>query len=317
MTKLDKIFHKTFVDCLKLKSNETLMIVVDKATHALGKKFFEMALTRKFEAVLLEIDRKENPVFEPSLNISKIVQQAPVVLLLTSHFLIHSNLIKQACHNGARVLCANFHSRETFTRLTATDFLFIQKKSTRIADLFAIGKQIELKTPAGTKLSFKTGGLKIGINTAQIHEPGKFDYLPAGEANITPEEYSAQGILVVDGSVPPLFLIDNPITLHVKNGYAYKLTGGDEADILRKKLKPFGKGSRNIAEFGIGTNPAARLTGTSIEDEKVLGTAHIALGESAFEGGCLKKHLHIDMIFRKPTVTVDGYVILKNGRLMV
>jgi leucyl aminopeptidase (aminopeptidase T) len=37
---------------------------------------------------------------------------------------------------------------------------------------------------------------------------------------------------------------------------------------------------RSIAELGIGTKPAAILTGNVLEDEKVIGTMHLAFGTS-------------------------------------
>ncbi|RMF05165.1 aminopeptidase, partial [Candidatus Woesearchaeota archaeon] len=53
-----------------------------------------------------------------------------------------------------------------------------------------------------------------------------------------------------------------------------------------------------------------------LEDEKVLGTAHVALGNNISFGGSVNVPVHIDGVFRKPTVFVDGRKITENGKLL-
>ena len=67
-----------------------------------------------------------------------------------------------------------------------------------------------------------------------------------------------------------------------------------------------GPDGRNIAELGIGINPAAMLIGVILEDEKVGGTIHIALGDNSTFGGDVSVDLHLDGIITKPKVLVDG-----------
>ena len=51
-----------------------------------------------------------------------------------------------------------------------------------------------------------------------------------------------------------------------------------------------------MAELGIGTNAGARITGSIITDEKVLGTAHVAFGDNANTsyGGDNHAAIHVD-----------------------
>ena len=69
--------------------------------------------------------------------------------------------------------------------------------------------------------------------------------------------------------------------------------------------------------MGIGTNPKASITGKSIEDEKTLGTVHVAMGDPAFEGGSYHTHCHIDAVLKNPTLEIDGHLIIKNGKLLI
>ena len=78
-----------------------------------------------------------------------------------------------------------------------------------------------------------------------------------------------------------------------------------------------GKGARNIAEFGIGTNDSAKLSGVLLEDEKVMGTVHLALGNNITMGGTFNVPIHLDGIIKKPTVYLDGKLLMKSGKLLI
>ena len=71
-------------------------------------------------------------------------------------------------------------------------------------------------------------------------------------------------------------------------------------------------------EFGIGMNPASKIIGNVLEDEKKLGTVHVAFGDNSTFGGNVKCGIHIDGIILKPTVVInDEKTILEKGELTV
>jgi leucyl aminopeptidase (aminopeptidase T) len=47
----------------------------------------------------------------------------------------------------------------------------------------------------------------------------------------------------------------------------------------------------------------------------MLGQAHIALGDNIYYGGSTQSNVHIDMVLRDPTITLDGATIVENGKL--
>ncbi|MFA6506421.1 MAG: hypothetical protein WCT14_09995, partial [Treponemataceae bacterium] len=71
-----------------------------------------------------------------------------------------------------------------------------------------------------------------------------------------------------------------------------------------------------VAELGIGTNDKATLIGNLLEDEKVYGTVHLAFGSNATFGGTISAGVHIDGIMLNPTLTVDGRVIVRGGKVL-
>ena len=107
------------------------------------------------------------------------------------------------------------------------------------------------------------------------------------------------------------------IRIEVKDGFATRISGGATAKKLSRMLDSVGKNARNIAEFGIGTNDSVKLSGILLEDEKVMGTVHIALGNNISMGGSVNVPIHLDGVIKEPTVSMDGKVIMRSGKLLI
>ena len=102
-------------------------------------------------------------------------------------------------------------------------------------------------------------------------------------------------------------------TFFVEKGEAVKISdGGCKIAEYFKSIK----NARNIAEFGIGTNYQARVIGNILQDEKVLGTCHIAFGNNSSFGGKVYSEMHIDNVIQKPTIVVDKEIIMKDGKIV-
>ena len=102
--------------------------------------------------------------------------------------------------------------------------------------------------------------------------------------------------------------------MRVEKGRAAAAENG-VGEWLLETLDAGGESGRSIAELGIGTNPAAILTGNVLEDEKVVGTIHLAFGASAGLGGVNTAGVHIDGVIRRPTVELDGERVVDDGEL--
>jgi len=110
---------------------------------------------------------------------------------------------------------------------------------------------------------------------------------------------------VVDGSMSGFGILDSPLEFRVEKRYVTDIKG-KHAGKLNSILDKVGEKARNIAEFGIGINPEAKLIGNVLEDEKVGGTVHIALGDNSTFGGDVIAGIHLDGIIRNPEIFVDG-----------
>ena len=317
MTKFEKAIRKIIHTCLSLKSDENLLILIDEPHRKLGYLLLKTALGVSKNTFLLEIKVSKKDNIEPPGLINLLMKQGNAAIIATSNSFYHSKVLKTARHHGTRIVCLSGLSHDIIERSVNTDFEFITEKSNRLADLLSIGKVVTLTTAAGTNIAIPISRCKGVADTGIVKEAGMFGSLPAGEAWIPAEKNKAEGVVVIDGSLGVWGLVHEPIKLKIRKGYVKQITGNADAAHLRKKLKPYGKRVKNFAELGIGTNPKAILTGMSIEDEKVLSTVHIGLGDSTLKGGNLKKQCHVDAILKNPTLAIDGRLIIKDGKLMV
>jgi len=123
------------------------------------------------------------------------------------------------------------------------------------------------------------------------------------------------GVIVFDGSLAGFGLLSAAVRVTVAGGRAVE-ADGEAGEWLLQTLDAGGEHGRSLAELGIGTNSAAILTGNVLEDEKVIGTAHLAFGTSAGLGGVNVAGVHIDGVLRRPTVELDGVRVVADGRLL-
>lgn len=177
-------------------------------------------------------------------------------------------------------------------------------------------RTIIVRAPNGTSLSLSVLGRRVHADTGILTRRGSFGNLPAGEVFVAPVEGTAQGVLVLEWG--PTRRFSPPITLTVRDGNVVDIAGADDyAAYLRMRLSER-RENANIAEFGVGTNRAARRPDNILESEKIFGTIHIALGDNSSFGGNVKTPFHQDFVFFRPTVTLlrtDGSreVLLSDG----
>jgi leucyl aminopeptidase (aminopeptidase T) len=193
------------------------------------------------------------------------------------------------------------------------DYRKVSRLTQKVSDLLTKSSEAEIATPAGTDLHLNIAGREAHSDTGIFHKPGDFGNLPAGEAFIAPIEGDAEGRAVIDGRLGGMRGV---IKIVVRKGWAKKISGKPSRKI-RKMLDEAGPKAYNLAEFGIGTNPKARLFGNPLEDEKVLGTCHVALGDNSTFGGKVRAGIHIDGVLLRPTIKLDDKTLMRDGQLKV
>jgi leucyl aminopeptidase (aminopeptidase T) len=243
--------------------------------------------------------------------------QVDVVLCPTSKSLTHTDSRRAASAKGVRVATLPGVTEEVMVRCMNADYTEIAARTFRICELMRQTKVVRVTAPAGTDVTLPIEGREAHASSGLFREKGLWGNLPTGEAYLAPLEGLSNGIVVVDGSMASVGMVDQPIRIVVKDGYATDITGGASARRLVELLEPHGKDARTVAEFGVGTNDRAILTGVILEDEKVMGTIHIAFGDNKSMGGSVRVASHLDGLIKQPTVWFDDRKVMEGGRLLV
>ena len=304
-------------ECMGIKEAEEVLIIVDKNTHAIGTVLFNAAKSLGAEVLLLEMLERKTHGSEPPRLVAEAMKSASVIIMPTTKSLTHTRARLEATRQGARIASMPTITEDIMRRAMSADYVRIKERSQKLAELLSNGSEVQLTAPGGTALTFSIAGRKAHADTGDIRDKGSFSNLPAGEAYIAPVEGKTSGIAVIDGSMTGVGVVNTPVKMVIKDGYVTELSGGSEAETLSNLLQDKGKAARNIAELGIGTNEKALPSGSVLEDEKVMGTVHIAIGDNTTFGGVVEAQLHIDGIIKTPTLAIDGQIIIKNGKHLI
>ncbi|MDR1307747.1 MAG: aminopeptidase [Treponema sp.] len=233
---------------------------------------------------------------------------------------------------------------ESFGRTVPIDYAELGRRCAAVNAVLSAAESVHVAAPGGTDLTLGLKGREAKADDGDFSLPGRGGNLPAGESFISPENGTAEGAIVFDGSISLHrgdIIIREPIRCRVKDGYVTDISGGGEAGALLETVTlaekdavdyekagrlPEGQGevyrrnARNIGELGIGLNPRARITGGMLEDEKAFETCHFAVGHNYDSDA--PSLIHLDGLVKEPTITAymaNGSVLVieRKGKLAV
>lgn len=304
-------------DCMGTGPGESVLIVTDEPLRQIAYALWQAAKDLGHDVLLVEMLPRRTNGEEPPPEVADLMTKVDVVLCPTSKSLTHTDARRSASAAGARVGTLPGVTEDIMVRCMNADYHRIAARTQRICTLMEQTSAIRVQAPAGTDVTLPIAGRKAHASSGLFREKGQWGNLPTGEAYLAPLEGRSNGVVVVDGSMAGVGVTSQPIRIVVKDGCATDITGGPEAARLIELLEPHGKDGRNVAEFGIGTNDRAKLTGVILEDEKVMGTIHIAFGDNKSMGGTVGVASHLDGLVKQPTVWFDDRKVMDAGRLLV
>lgn len=302
--------------CLAVRPGETVLVVTDPGCEKVGRALWLAASGAGAEALFLLMKPRRVHGEEPPLAVAEAMKRASVCFAATTYSLTHTAARRDATSAGTRVASLPGITEEVMARAVLADCESLAVLTERIARILDRARTVRMLTALGTDLSMNVAGRQAVRDTGRYTTPGAFGNLPAGEACVAPIEGSVSGRVVVDGSVAGVGRVDAPVTLEIAGGKVASISGGTAAERVRMMLESVGGDARVVGEFGIGTNASAQVSGHTLEDEKVLGTAHVALGANASLGGTIQVGCHIDLVVLEPDVWVDDVQIMREGKLV-
>ena len=318
MSDLERAVSAVVNDCMGVREGESVLVVCNPATLGLAERLRGAAGRAGGEAMLAMMAERATHGTEPPAAIAAAMKAADVVLCPTQQSLSHTAARREATEAGARIATLPEVTEDMLARVMSADMTELRRRGAAVAAALDAASRARITCPNGSDLELHLDGRKAIPDAGEIREPGAFGNLPAGEGFISPLETEGGGTLVADGTIGGIGRVDPdaPVTVTVEDGRAVAATGPQGARLMEMLRAPGPEGT-GVAELGIGTNEKAILTGNLLEDEKILGTCHVAFGASAGIGGVVQVPIHLDCVVMRPTVELDGGVVVREGELLL
>lgn len=313
---LDRAVSTLIRDCLDLKPAEEMLVICNPMTEELGALLRINAQGEGGEATLAVISERESHAAEPPRPVAAAMLAADIIVAPTIQSISHTEARRAATEAGVRVASMPGVTADMLARVMGADLRLLRKRGSSIGRALGAGAEARITCARGSDLRLGLEDRTAIVDAGALNMRGAFGNIPCGEAFIAPFEGTGEGTLVVDGSIAGVGKLDEPAELTVRGGHLTEATGAAGAQLM-ELLTEHGPDGTSVAELGIGTNESAILTGNILEDEKIIGTAHVAFGASAAIGGTVQVPVHLDCVILRPTVEIDGHPIVQAGELVV
>jgi aminopeptidase len=202
----------------------------------------------------------------------------------------------------------------------AADYEEIYRVTQQVWQVVRTASRIEVATRKGTELAATFSRDRKWIPCdGRYWEQHRWGNLPEGETFTAP--LSVDGVIAAeemgDWFAAKYGLLAEPVLMRVKGGRLVSYETSDPQ--LRADIEGYmaqHPESNRVGEFAIGTNVGlTKIVGNFLQDEKFPGV-HIAFGDPyGFETGAdWECPSHVDVLASHATVTVDGRMIMEDGR---
>jgi leucyl aminopeptidase (aminopeptidase T) len=308
----------------KLSANDKVLILTDNYSTSIAEAFHKACVEKGCVVDSYKIENNKRPLKEIPAELEMLLPGKTIVLNIIKAYPEEiSYRIKWINKVEENKLAKMGHmpgiTEEMMFNSVNVDFGKMKVTADKLLEKLENAVQLHITADGGTDILLGVEGRKftgdIGV------QPGKMSNIPCGEIYCAPLETEANGVIVFDASIGDIGLLKQPLKVYVSNGRITKFES-DNKELVKRitELTNIDEEARVIGELGIGVNPGARITGNMLEDEKSLGTAHIAFGNNAdFPGGGKNNSkIHRDSLFYRPTIEVryaDGSrkLLMKQG----
>ena len=247
-------------------------------------------------------------------------------LVLDLMLLLFSPEQAEILESGTKILLA-VEPPEVLVRMvpTAADRDAVERAGAAIG----AARQMRVSSYAGTDLVCRIGQYPPVLEYGYVDRPGRWDHWPSGFVLTWPNEGETSGRIVIDRGdilLPMKSYAREPIELTVEKGYATRIEGGVDAELLRDYMASFDDPEGfAMSHIGWGLQPRARWSTLSLYDREqtiamdaraFAGNFLFSLGPNTEVGGSRNTACHIDIPLRGCTVMLDEHTVVRDGRVV-
>lgn len=311
-----------------VKAGEEVLIVIDPQTDMRMANAIAGAVSRlgaEYGIYMMPIRGKDKAtIFPKSLELGMDACDVFVGMTTASGAAIYNNHLKELINEKKlREVSICLRSIDNFTRGGAlADYEKVYADGEKLQKIWRGKKTAHIVTPAGTDLYMEMNQMEPIIECGIARNPGDAMAWSDGEVSLGPVIGTTHGKLVIDGPICYYGCPTIPVELKIEGGRIVEVVGGDPkiCKEIRRQIAEV-KDSDNIAEIGLGLNPACLFNGDFEEEKKARGTCHIAMGNGFYYGQPARSTVHIDMVQYNPTVIFDEgapteTLIVKDGKVV-
>jgi hypothetical protein len=187
---------------------------------------------------------------------------------------------------------------------------------------------VRVTSAAGTDLRFRVGSRPVNrqdgdasaarAGRAQVLIDREIE-LPAGASRVAPLEDTVEGTI----AFPPSQWSGRPVEglrLHFARGQVERIEAASGREAVEREMQAAGEAGRRFREFALGFNPLLTVPGQSPWIPYYgygAGVVRLSLGDNSELGGAVGGGYVRWNFFTDLTVTVNGTVWVKEGRLTV
>jgi 2,5-dihydroxypyridine 5,6-dioxygenase len=332
------LFAEVFARC-KVAPGDACAVLSETQSRRLNVQLAELALhklgARPFHVVVLT-PRQQAPVPIRSTGASVALQGLGPALqaLSASTFvadctlegLMHAAELPAILKGGTRVLYISNEHPEVLERLapSSDDEQRVRAAMRQLRD----ARQMKVSSPAGTALTIRVEGARVGGVWGYTEKPGTLSHWPGGLCLCFPRSDSVNGTLVMaPGDLNLTFkrYAESAVRLLIENDYVTRIEGDSlDAELMREYFAAWGdREAYAVSHVGWGMNPRARWDALVMYDRAdVNGTEQRAFaGNFLYSTGANEvagRHTlgHFDLPFRHCTVELDGKAVVRDGKLV-
>jgi len=305
---------KTVIEtCMQLRSHENLLVITDPKTAEIGQVLYEAGSQVSDRVLMVMMPSTHRHGQEPPAPVADLMRRQHVVIAATRYSLTHTRARLISSKDGARIATMPGVTRSMFIEGgMTTDFDVLQTRIAGMARILRKHREISIKNNDGDSLEFTISGRWNLEDNGICNRPGQVTNLPAGKifADVKPE--SVNGVIKINGTWDSISIIE-PICVIIDEGRIVDIQAPNEGVLNEQILEFIGENRDSIkmVEFGFGMNPKARISGSALEDEKVLGSCYIVLQQPASRRA---HELRATGILIDSTVMLGDHNLIESGK---
>lgn len=313
MDELYQAAEKAIKQALALKEGEQFLLVTDKHKMEIAEALAHWAKEVGAETTTYLMTEALRPITEPTTLFRLLCVKASAMAYMLDARMeekpFRGYMVKAGVANS-RICMMPGLTKDMMERLVNIDFHELDIFGKKLLGKLADSEEILVENVEGTHVEFSVKGRKWKNDNGNISQKGMHGNLPAGEVFTAPVEESFNGKLMIS-------LIDDQFGKGVMEFDKGRLIGY-QGEGIEKIVAHVGDddSGKIIGEFGIGTNPKAKICPNMLEAEKAYGTAHFAIGDSYGLGINTSPH-HYDALVDRVSIRVGGEYIVREGKFLV